>query len=113
MLLHLIDVTQDDPAGAYRTIRNELAAYDPELAMRPEIVALNKIDALTPDLVKEQMKALKKAYKGKPLLLSGVSGEGVKPALYAIADKLGLTGDREEVAPPSDDPDTEEGWSPL
>jgi GTP-binding protein len=59
------------------------------------------------------MKLLKKAYKGKPLLLSGVSGEGVKPALYAIAEKLGLTGDRELIAPPSDDPDTEEGWSPL
>ncbi|MDP3460329.1 MAG: GTPase ObgE [Hyphomonas sp.] len=113
VLLHLIDVTQDDPAGAYRTIRNELAAYDPDLAARPEIVALNKIDALTPELVKEQMKLLKKAYKGKPLLLSGVSGEGVKAALYAIADKLGLTGDREETPPPSDDPDAEEGWSPL
>jgi len=113
VLLHLIDCTQDDPAGAYKTIRNELRAYDPELAARPEIVALNKIDALTPELVKEQMKLLKKAYKGKPLLISGVSGEGVKAALYAIADKLGLNADREEVPPPSDDPDTEEGWSPL
>ncbi|WP_396273192.1 GTPase ObgE [Hyphomonas sp.] len=113
VLLHLIDCTQDDPAGAYKTIRNELRAYDPELAARPEIVALNKIDALTPELVKEQMKLLKKAYKGKPLLISGVSGEGVKPALYAIAEKLGLNADREETTPPSDDPDTEEGWSPL
>ncbi|MEQ9507252.1 MAG: GTPase ObgE [Hyphomonas sp.] len=113
VLLHLIDVTQDDPAGAYRTIRNELAAYDPELALRPEIVALNKIDALTPELVAEQAKALKKAYKGKPLLLSGVSGEGVKPALYAIASHLGLDADREEVPAPSDDPDTDDTWSPV
>jgi GTP-binding protein len=113
VLLHLIDCTQDDPAGAYKTIRNELRAYDPDLAARPEIVALNKIDALTPDLVKEQVKALKKAYKGKPLLLSGVSGEGVRPALHAIAEKLGLNADREEVSKRSDDPDTEEGWSPL
>jgi GTP-binding protein len=59
------------------------------------------------------MKLLKKAYKGKPLLISGVSGEGVKPALYAIAEKLGLNADREETPPPSDDPDTAEGWSPL
>jgi GTPase len=113
VLLHLIDVTQDDPAGAYRTIRNELAAYDPELAMRPEIVALNKIDALTPELVAEQAKALKKAYKGKPLLLSGVSGEGVRPALYAIASHLGLDADREETPAPSDDPDTDDTWSPV
>ena len=113
VLLHLIDVTQDDPAAAYKTIRNELKAYDPELAARPEIVALNKIDALTPELVKEQMKQLKKAYKGKPLLISGVSGEGVKTALYAIAEKLGYDHDREEVPPPSDDPDAEDGWSPV
>ena len=51
VLLHLIDCTQDDVAGAYRTIRGELEAYDDELAERPEIVCLNKIDALTPELV--------------------------------------------------------------
>jgi GTPase len=113
VLLHLIDVTQDDPATAYRTIRNELKAYDPELAERPEIVALNKIDALTPELVKEQMKQLKKAYKGKPLLISGVSGEGVKTALYAIAEKLGYDHDREETPAASDDPDADDTWSPV
>ena len=102
VLLHLIDCTQDDPAKAYRTIRKELKAYDPELANRPEIVALNKIDALTPELVAEQAKLLKKAYKGKPLLLSGVTGEGVREALFAIARHLGL---EEEV--PSDTP-----WTP-
>jgi hypothetical protein len=37
----------------------------------------------------------------------------VRPALYAIAEKLGLNADREEVTKRSDDPDTEEGWSPL
>ncbi len=116
VLLHLIDVTQDDPAAAYRTIRSELEAYDPELAERPEIVALNKIDALTPELVKEQMKQLKKAYKGKPLLLSGVTGEGVKEALYAIAHHLGLK-DEDYTAPApatqDDDQDTDEPWSPV
>jgi len=113
VLLHLIDCTQDDPAGAYRTIRKELRAYDPDLAARPEIVALNKIDALTPELVKDQVKALKKAYKGKPLLLSGVSGEGVRPALYAIAEKLGLNADREEVSMRAGSPGKDDGWSPL
>jgi GTP-binding protein len=102
VLLHLIDCTQDDPAKAYRTIRKELKAYDPALAERPEIVALNKIDALTPELVADQAKQLKKAYKGKPLLISGVSGEGVRDALFAIAHHLGL-----ENEIPSDTP-----WAP-
>jgi len=115
VLLHLIDVTQDNPADAYRTIRAELEAYDPELAQRPEIVALNKIDALTPELVKEQMKQLKKAYKGKPLLLSGVTGEGVKEALYAIAHHLGFKDEDAPRAAPAedDDQDTDTSWSPL
>ena len=73
VLLHLIDCTQDDPAGAYRTIRKELEDYSPELAERPEIVALNKIDALNPELVADQARQLKKAYKGQPLLVSGVT----------------------------------------
>ncbi|MFN3608542.1 MAG: GTPase ObgE [Hyphomonas sp.] len=119
VLLHLIDCTQDDPAGAYRTIRSELEAYDPELAERPEIVALNKIDALTPELVKEQMKQLKKAYKGKPLLISGVTGAGVKDALYAIAGHLGFQNEdlpRAPAKPQGDDeedPDTDQPWSPV
>jgi len=117
VLLHLIDITQDDPAGAYRTIRSELEAYDHELAERPEIVALNKIDALTPELVKEQMKQLKKAYKGKPLLISGVTGAGVKDALYAIAQHLGFNNDDIPLPKLSnageEDPDTDQPWSPV
>src|SRR4029453_947335 len=42
VLIHLIDGTQEDVAGAYRTIRAELAAYSSVLAAKPEIVALNK-----------------------------------------------------------------------
>ncbi len=105
VLLHLIDVTQDDPAKAYRTIRRELKKYDPALVARPEIVALNKIDALTPELVAEQAKLLRKACRQQPLLISAVSGEGVREALYAIA---GL------IAGPVEPflPDTEDRWRP-
>ena len=109
VLLHLIDCTQDDVAGAYRTIRGELEAYDAELAQRPEIVCLNKIDALTPELVEEQAKQLKTVYKGKPLLISGVTGQGVKQALYEIAKHLGIQAELEAEA----DPDTDDSWSPL
>ena len=46
-LLHLVDGTQDDVVGAYRTVRAELKAYGGNLARKKEIVALNKIDAMT------------------------------------------------------------------
>lgn len=113
VLLHLIDITQDDPAAAYRTIRAELEAYDPALAERPEIVALNKIDALTPELVKEQAGLLKKAYKGKPLLLSGVTGEGVKEALYAIAQHLGIEDETAAGSNSKTETSTEDPWTPV
>src|SRR5664279_774675 len=65
VLIHLIDGTQDDVKTAYKTIRGELAAYDEQLAEKPEIVVLNKIDALTEDDIKDKVKVLKGASKAE------------------------------------------------
>jgi GTPase len=81
ILLHLIDGTQEDVVGAYKTIRAELKAYSKELAAKAELVALNKCDALTPEDIKEKSAALKKASKKKIWPISAVSGEGVKEVL--------------------------------
>src|SRR5713101_6977573 len=54
VLLHLIDGTGEHAGEAYKTVRAELEAYGQGLAEKPEIVALNKSDALTPDLRKQQ-----------------------------------------------------------
>jgi len=81
ILLHLIDGTQDDVAGAYKTIRKELKSYSKELANKEEIVALNKCDALSKDEIKEKSAALKKASKKKIWPISAVTGEGVQPVL--------------------------------
>ena len=84
VLVHLIDGTQEDVKTAYKTIRGELAAYDESLADKPEIVALNKIDALTEDEIKEKVKVLKRASKAEVLTVSGVTGKGVQDVLYRI-----------------------------
>jgi len=81
ILLHLVDGTQEDIVGAYKTIRKELKAYSPELAKKAELLALNKCDALTPEDIKEKCAALKKASKKKIWPISGVSGDGVKAVL--------------------------------
>lgn len=88
VLLHLIDCTQDDPAGAYQTIREELAAYGGDLADIPEFVALSKIDALDEELVDEQAAAVEAVAGVTPLRLSSVSGEGVRAALFKLAQEL-------------------------
>ena len=84
VLLHLVDGTAEDPGAAYRIVRGELEAYGQGLADKPEIVALSKADALTPEQIKAQAAKLKKAAKKTPLVLSAQSGQGVQEALRAL-----------------------------
>ena len=72
------------PARAYKTVRAELEAYGGALTDKPEIVALSKADALTPEAIKAQTAKLKKAAKKTPLLLSSASGQGVTEVLRAL-----------------------------
>ncbi len=88
VLLHLVDATGEDVAEDYRVVRRELKAYSGELANKKEIVALSKCDALDADTIAEKSEALKKATKKKPLILSAVSGLGVKEALFAIIKEI-------------------------
>jgi GTP-binding protein len=88
VLLHLVDGSQADPAEAYRTVRAELAGYGAGLAEKPEIIALNKADAMTPQAKASRRKALERA-AGKPvLLISGAAGEGVPEALRALWSEI-------------------------
>ena len=82
-LIHLIDGTQDDVVEAYRIIRGELEAYGEGLADKVEILALNKIDALTPEAREEKAAELEAVAGRRPMLVSGVSGEGVPELLRA------------------------------
>lgn len=86
VLLHLIDGNEEDVVGAYRTVRDELAAYGAGLSEKTEIVGLNKIDALQPSIVEEKFAALRTATESPVMALSGVSGRGVKDVLRALLD---------------------------
>lgn len=83
-LLHLVDGTEEDVVGAYQTVRAELEAYGGDLLDKPEIVALNKIDALSDEEVAAKRAALSKAVGRTVLVLSGVSGSGVRGALGLV-----------------------------
>jgi GTP-binding protein len=84
VLLHLVEGTSEHAGTAYKIVRREIEAYGHGLGEKPEIVALTKIDALDPKTLKTQSDRLKRASKQKPLLLSAVSGEGVRAALQAL-----------------------------
>ena len=87
VILHLVDGTEEDVVGAYRAIRHELAGYGHGLAAKPEIVGLNKIDAIDPEAVEKKCRALARAARpGTPVLpLSGVSGAGLPELLGSLA----------------------------
>jgi GTP-binding protein len=84
VLLHLVDGTGEHAGEAYKTIRAEVDAYGHGLSDKPEVVALSKADALTPELRKQQLARLKRAAKKTPLVLSSASGEGVQEVLRAL-----------------------------
>lgn len=105
VLLHLIDSTQDDPGGAYKTIRAELEAYDSNLAQVPEIVAMSKTDVLDAELVDEQAAEVEAVCGTRPLRISSVTGQGVTPALGQLAERL------EQARPKQDDTD-DQPWAP-
>jgi GTP-binding protein len=84
VLIHLIDGTIENVGAAYRTIRAELKAYSPVLAAKPEIVALNKCDALDAAAIKSKSAALKRAAKSTPHRISGATGQGVKDLMRAV-----------------------------
>lgn len=84
VLLHLIDATLEDVVGAYQTIRHELTFYGQGLLEKPEIIALNKCDALTTDMIKEKQKTLEKVTGKTVFELSSVSHHGVPEVLKAF-----------------------------
>lgn len=121
VLLHLIDAYSDDVAVSYRTIRSELSKYNPELAERPEIIAITKIDGLDTDIVQMQIDAVKAVSdKTQVFAISAVAHQGLTEVLRALRDKvIESRAIIEEIA--SDDEELEtislstaklaEGWS--
>ena len=109
VLIHLVDGAQDDVAAAYHTVREELLAYGDVLKGKPEIVCLNKADALDDELRRLQLDALSEACGQRAMLVSGVSGEGMpevlRAALVEIRGGLDEHGELREPVPT-------EAWKP-
>ena len=86
VLLHIIDCMQDDLAKAYNTIRHELTEYGAGLENKPEIIVLNKADALGEELAQDQAETLSKAIGKDVQIISAVSGQNIKELLYKLGE---------------------------
>lgn len=86
LLLHLVDATDSDPIANYQTIQEELTAYGRGLSERPQILALNKVDAV--DLESEEIKAiasqLEQLSQSHVFMISAVAGIGLDPLLQEV-----------------------------
>jgi GTPase len=107
VILHLVDGTEAGIARAYKTIRSELASYGHGLEKKPEIVALNKSDAIPKAAIARKRAALEKAAGAKVFVMSGVSGEGLDEVLRAAA--RGVEQARGRMRPRKE---REESWVP-
>lgn len=88
VLLHLIDGAAGGVVDAWRTIRGELEAYGGGLSEKPEIIVLNKTDAMTPRELSSRKSALAKASGAKVMSICAVTGEGVREVLRTLQDVI-------------------------
>jgi GTP-binding protein len=84
VLLHLVDGTSGDPVGDYKTIIGELEQYGGDLADKPRVTVLNKIDALDDEEREFLKQEVEEGTGTKVMLMSGVSGEGIQSVLRAL-----------------------------
>jgi GTP-binding protein len=84
VLLHLVDGAAGNVVDAWRTVRHELTEYGGGLVDKPEIIVLNKADAMTARELSARRSALAKASGATVMVASGVSGQGVPEVLRAI-----------------------------
>jgi GTP-binding protein len=101
-LIHLVDGAGGDTETAYRTIRAEIEAYGHGLADKPELVALNKADALDGETLAIAKAMLEEAC-GKPVhVISGIAGTGIDDLIGAVIAAVDQAREREAEAAPAE-----------
>ena len=78
ILLHLIDLSEDDLINSYKKIKLELSEYDKNLGKKKEIIFFNKSDLLKKDNIERKMKEFKSKIKGKSEVISVFSNKDVQ-----------------------------------
>ena len=100
LLLHLVDVSSAsgrDPLEDYEAVNRELAAYNPELAQRNQIVVATKIDALDDPQRMENLKRRAASDHKQFYPISSVTNQGVRELIVAVARTLAEVKDAAEV----------------
>lgn len=106
VLIHLVDGMLDDLPSRVREIESELKKYDPELAKRPTILAINKIDAIAAGDLKKEINTLKRKYKNREVFsVSAVTGDGIKSLLFAVWNQIAAKREEEMIIKNKEQPE--------
>ena len=108
VLLHLVDGTSETIAEDYQTIIGELEAYGGDLADKPRVTVLNKIDALDEDERQEAKAELEAAVGKRVLLMSGVAREGTVDVLRALRSQI----DNDRLRRRAEEGEEDAPWQP-
>ena len=96
VLLHLVDVYNNDAGEAYRIIRNELDKYS-DLKNRPEIVALTKCEGVDNEIIEMQSQAIREVNPNAYIYsISAVSKKGVEELLRALWQDIKIAKEKQQ-----------------
>lgn len=103
VIIHIVDAAGTegrDPIQDIYAINKELEAYNPEIAVRPQVIAANKIDAIYTEDGSDPVAAIRAEFEPKGIKvfpMSAVTGQGVKELLYEVNDMLANIGEETTV----------------
>lgn len=84
VLLHIIDVNQNDPLADYQIIRQELENYNPMLAQKSEIIAFNKKELISEKIKINIIQKFKEIGKKDFFWISAASHDGTQPVIEKL-----------------------------
>ena len=113
VLIHLVDISGDDPAAAMQTVQEELAAYGAGLEDKPQLIALNKLDLADAELAEGFAKELMEAGADEVFAVSGATGQGIEKLLDPVLSYLPDRTSTETNAAEEESIDEAEPWSPI
>lgn len=89
LLLHMVDVgpeISNDPVADIKTVENELAAFDPDLASRPRWLVLNKVDLMSDEEADQILQTLVESlsWTSPSFVVSGLTGKGCRELVFGV-----------------------------
>ena len=86
-LIHLVDLTKENPVENYKIINEELKKHSEQLSKVYQVIALNKIDSVDEETKQKYYNEFKK-YSDDVFLISAVTTENLKEFMYFVAQKV-------------------------